>query len=245
VSGRETDALRSLADMLREQGGLLGGLLADEPAIAGETADRAQRAGRVQTASGPSAAGDRPARPSPAQLTASGPSAAGDRSDRPSPAQLAASGPSAAEDRPARPSPAQLAASGPRAARARAEYELLVEAIYEGYLLHYGVPRVIAAADPDLLLLAGDRLYALGLARLVELGDGEAVAELADTITLSSLAHAAGESELAGAVWEAGARAVGWGSSNAHKHAKQLARAGSAEALEAMRTSAGGDPASP
>ena len=225
MSGRETDALRGLADMLREQGGLLAGLLADEPAIAGETADRAQRAGRVQTASGPSAAEDRPDRPSPAQLTASGPSAAGDR--------------------PARPSPAQLAASGPRAARARAEYELLVEAIYEGYLLHYGVPRVIAAADPDLLLLAGDRLYALGLARLVELGDGEAVAELADTITLSSLAHAAGESELAGAVWEAGARAVGWGSSNAHKHAKQLARAGSAEALEAMRTSAGGDPASP
>jgi hypothetical protein len=205
VSGRETDALRSLADMLREQGGLLAGLLAGEPAIAGETADRAQRSGQVQTASGPSAAGNRPDRPSPAQL----------------------------------------AASGPRAARARAEYELLVEAIYEGYLLHYGAPRVIAAADPDLLLLAGDRLYALGLARLVELGDGEAVAELADTITLSSLAHAAGESELAGAVWEAGARAVGWGSSNAHKHAKQLARVGSAEALEAMRTSAGGDPASP
>lgn len=214
MSGRETDALRGLTDMLREQGGLLAGLLADEPAIAGETADGAQRSGQVQTASGPSAAGNRP-----------------DRPDRPSPAH--------------RPSPAQLAASGPRAARARAEYELLVEAIYEGYLLHYGVPRVIAAADPDLLLLAGDRLYALGLARLVELGDGEAVAELADTITLSSLAHAAGEPELAGAVWEAGARAVGWGSSNAHKHAKQLARAGSAEALEAMRTSAGGDPASP
>ena len=35
-------------------------------------------------------------------------------------------------------SPAQLAAAGPRAAGRREEYELLVEAIYEGYLLHYG-----------------------------------------------------------------------------------------------------------
>ncbi len=36
-------------------------------------------------------------------------------------------------------SPAGVAARGPRAERHREEYELLVEAIYEGYLLHYGV----------------------------------------------------------------------------------------------------------
>ena len=36
--------------------------------------------------------------------------------------------------------PAQLAAAGPRVEGA-AEYELLVETIYEGYLLHYGAPR--------------------------------------------------------------------------------------------------------
>src|SRR2546427_273315 len=36
------------------------------------------------------------------------------------------------------PSPATLAAEGPRARGRREEYELLVEAIYEGYLLHYG-----------------------------------------------------------------------------------------------------------
>ena len=53
----------------------------------------------------------------------------------------------------------------------RAEYELLVEAIYEGYLLHYGAPRVVRSAEADLRLLAGDRLYAIGLARLVALGD--------------------------------------------------------------------------
>ncbi len=135
-------------------------------------------------------------------------------------------------------SPARLVASGPRAAGRREEYELLLEAIYEGYLLHYSDPRVLAPAEADLGLLAGDRLYALGLARLVELGDTEAVAELADTITLSALAQAADKPQLAGAVWAAGARAVGWGSSIAHRHAKALAFAGAPEAIEAMRTSA-------
>ena len=141
--------------------------------------------------------------------------------------------------------PAQTVAAGPRARAAPAEYELLVEAIYEGYLLHYGVPRVIDSPEADVGLLAGDRLYALGLAKLVELGDTTAVAELADTITLCALAHAAGEPELAGAVWGAGARAVGWGPSEAHRRAKQLAFAGASEAIEAMRTSAEGLSASP
>jgi hypothetical protein len=135
-------------------------------------------------------------------------------------------------------SPAQLAASGPRAEGHREDYELLIEAIYEGYLLHYGTPRVACTAEADLGLLAGDRLYALGLARLVALGDTAAVAELADTITLSALAQGAGEPELADAVWTAGARAIGWGSSESHMRAKDLALAGAPEAIEAMRTSA-------
>lgn len=139
-----------------------------------------------------------------------------------------------------RPSPASIAAAGPRAAGSREEYELLVEAIYEGYLLHYGTPRVALAADQDLGLLAGDRLYALGLARLVALGDIAAVVELADTITLSALAQGAGEPELADAVWAAGARAIGWGSSEAHRRAKELVLAGSPKAIEAMSTSARG-----
>jgi hypothetical protein len=142
-------------------------------------------------------------------------------------------------------SPARIAASGPRAAGKREAYELLVEAIYEGYLLHYGTPRVVRVPEADMKLLAGDRLYAIGLARLVELGDTPAVAELADTITLSALAQGAGRSELAEAVWSAGARAVGWGSSAAHVRAKGLVLAGAPEAIEAMRTSAVGTTASP
>jgi hypothetical protein len=142
-------------------------------------------------------------------------------------------------------SPARLAASGPRTERQAEQYELLVEAIYEGYLLHYGAPRVVRAADADLRVLAGDRLYAIGLARLVELGDTRAVAELADTITLSALAQGAGDAALAEAVWMAGARAVGWGSSAVHARAKDLVAGGSPQAFEAMRTSALGAAATP
>ena len=142
-------------------------------------------------------------------------------------------------------SPALIAAQGPRAEGRREEYELLIEAIYEGYLLHYGRPRVVRVPEADLCLLAGDHLYAIGLARLVSLGDTLAVAELADTITLSALAQGAGEHALAGAVWTAGARAVGWGPSDAHQHAKDLLLDGAPGAIDAMRTSAAAVPAPP
>lgn len=130
--------------------------------------------------------------------------------------------------------PAQVVAAGPRAEGSSAEYELLVETIYEGYLLHYHAPRVMREHEADLGLLAGDRLYALGLARLVGLGDVEGVAELADVITLCALAHGGGQSELAAGIWMAGARAVGWGASPEHEQAKALVRAGSPDALAAL-----------
>jgi hypothetical protein len=143
------------------------------------------------------------------------------------------------------PSPAVLAAEGPRADGRREQYELLVEAIYEGYLLHYGTPRVLSVPEADLGLLAGDRLYAMGLAQLVELGDNEAVSELADTITLSALAQGSDDLELADAVWTAGAHAVGWGASERHRLAKELVYAGDSGAIEAMRTSVITAPATP
>jgi hypothetical protein len=89
------------------------------------------------------------------------------------------------------------------------DYAELVEAIYEGYLQHYGEGRVLRPADPDLALLAGDRLYALGLARLAELGDLHAVDVLAGVISRAAQAHAEDDPEAARAAWEAGARAVG------------------------------------
>jgi hypothetical protein len=93
-------------------------------------------------------------------------------------------------------------AAGPRLA-------LIVEAIREGYLQHYGEGRVVKPADPDLALLAGDRLYALGLERLAALGDLDAVGKLADLISASAQAHAEGDPERADAAWAACAAAMG------------------------------------
>jgi hypothetical protein len=134
--------------------------------------------------------------------------------------------------------PASIVAGGPRTGERAEEYEVVFEAIYEGYLLHYGTPRILRPPDEDLGLLVGDDLYALGLARLVALGDIDAVAELADVIALAALARGERREELADAVWAAGARAVGWGTDDAHRRAKALVRSGAPEALEAMRGAA-------
>jgi hypothetical protein len=87
----------------------------------------------------------------------------------------------------------------------------VLETVYEGYLLHYGTPRAFAGMEPDLALLAGDALYALGLERLAAEGDLAAVAELSDLISLSARAQAEGDPELADALWDASARARGPG----------------------------------
>jgi hypothetical protein len=110
-----------------------------------------------------------------------------------------------------RPGPPQKAAGGPRAAGREAEYELLLEMILEGSLLHYGSPRVIHTADRDLALLLGDQLYAMGLARLAALGDLESVAVLANVISQLAQAHAEGDVARTDEIWDAGAVAVGWG----------------------------------
>jgi hypothetical protein len=110
--------------------------------------------------------------------------------------------------------------------------------IYEGTRLHYGQPRVFRIEDPDLRLLLGDRLYADGLARLAEIGDLQAVAELADLISLQAQAQARQDPELAGAVWAAGAQAIGWGGGSEHENAKALARSEHPAAQAALLRSA-------
>jgi hypothetical protein len=121
--------------------------------------------------------------------------------------------------------------SGPRVAGREAEYERLLGDIAEGVRLHYEE----SGEDPDLALLTGDMLYARGLSRLAELGDVEATAELADVISLIAQAHAAGDGELASAIWEAGTVAVYWGTDPAYERAKELARTQSPGAAEAIR----------
>ena len=125
-------------------------------------------------------------------------------------------------------------AAGERVDGRREDYALLVEAIFEGYLQHYGSGRVVRPDDPDLALLAGDRLFALGLARLAELGDLAAVTELADVISLAAQAHAEEDPERAAAVWAAGAAAVAHGGSPELEAAKAAARAGERGASRAL-----------
>lgn len=81
------------------------------------------------------------------------------------------------------------------------ERRFVLEAVREGYLMHYGEPRAYAGMEEDLRLLAGDALYALGLSRLAEAGDLEAVAELSALISGSAQAHAESRPEAAEALW--------------------------------------------
>jgi hypothetical protein len=82
----------------------------------------------------------------------------------------------------------------------------VLEAVYEGFLLHYGEPRAFSGMDPDLRLLAGDALYALGLERLAQAGDLEAVAELADLISLCAQAQAENRPQIVDFLWAASVR---------------------------------------
>jgi hypothetical protein len=84
--------------------------------------------------------------------------------------------------------------------------DFVLEAVHEGYLMHYGAPNGFAGLDEDLALLAGDSLYALGLARLAEEGDLKAVAMLADLITNCAKAHAEGDVSAAEHLWAKASR---------------------------------------
>ena len=79
-------------------------------------------------------------------------------------------------------------------------YALAVETIYEGYLTHYGRPRLFAPADRDTALLLGDYLYAQGIVHLAATGSVEAVADMAELISLC--AHLRGQGSLGdGEAW--------------------------------------------
>jgi hypothetical protein len=136
-----------------------------------------------------------------------------------------------------------LAAAGPRTSASASEYAFVVEAVREGYELHYGRARVIAAADRDLELLAGDYLYALGLERLAALGDLEAVRELSDLISLAARVHDRGEppervAEESAALWIAAAAAIAGGSDESLRRAKGELREGAQAATASLRSAA-------
>lgn len=137
-----------------------------------------------------------------------------------------------------------LVAAGPATAADPDAYALVVESVREGYLLHYGAPRVIVGADADLSLLAGDYLYAIGLERLAGLGDLAAVRELSDLISIGAQLHADGGSvrpaQAGEALWLATTLAIATGSNTGLEEAKAALRAGNPGGEAAARDAAAG-----
>ncbi len=87
-------------------------------------------------------------------------------------------------------------------------HALGLETVYEGYLAHYGRPRLFEPPDHDTALLLGDYLYAHGLVRIAASGDVDAVRELAELISLCAHLRAQ-ESDGDGEAWVATATRLG------------------------------------
>jgi len=119
-------------------------------------------------------------------------------------------------------------------------YALGLETIYEGYLCHYGRPRLFAPADDELALLLGDYLYAHGLVRIAETGSVGAVARLAELISLCSQVRAE-EADGEGPLWAATATLLGRGELDEARTALRLHA--DPQPLEQAARSAAGDEA--
>ena len=119
-------------------------------------------------------------------------------------------------------------------------YALGLETIYEGYLVHYGRPRLFAAPDDDTALLLGDYLYAHGVARISALHDVAAVADLSELISLCSQVRAE-DGDGDGPLWAATAALLGRDALDEARTALRLHA--DPQPLEAAARSAAGDEA--
>ena len=100
-------------------------------------------------------------------------------------------------------------------------YGLGLETIYEGYLVHYGRPRLFVPSDDDTALLLGDYLYAHGVARISALHEVAAVADLSELISLCSQLRAE-DADGDGQLWAATAALLGRGALDEARTALRL-----------------------
>jgi hypothetical protein len=100
-------------------------------------------------------------------------------------------------------------------------FRLGLETIYEGYLLHYGTPRLFSPSDHDKALLLGDYLYAHGLVRIASFHEVGAVSDLAELISLCAQLRAGGI-DGDGPAWAASAALLGRGRLAAARDALRL-----------------------
>jgi hypothetical protein len=103
-------------------------------------------------------------------------------------------------------------------------FALGLETIYEGYLVHYGRPRLFAPPDGDVALLLGDYLYAHGLVRVAAENDVQGVADLAELISLVSHRRAEGRTD-DGPAWVSTASHLGGSRANVDEEAVSRALA--------------------
>ncbi len=109
-----------------------------------------------------------------------------------------------------------------------------VETIYEGYLVHHAPRgRVFAAPDREQGLLLGDYLYATGLVQVCEAGDVEAIAALADLVSLAAHLRATGVG-LDAELWLATARHLAGPRDGALAAAREALRDGDPAPLRAL-----------
>jgi len=102
-------------------------------------------------------------------------------------------------------------------------HALGLETVYEGYLAHYGRPRLFEPPDHDTALLLGDYLYAHGLVRIAASGDVDAVRQLAELISLCAHLRAEG-SDGDGEAWVETAQRLGEGAVDQGTVAEALTR---------------------
>ena len=102
-------------------------------------------------------------------------------------------------------------------------FALGLETIYEGYLLHYGRPRLFSPSDTDNALLLGDYLYAHGLVRVASFENVGAVSDLAELISLCAQLRADGAGG-DGAAWAATAALLGTGRLGSARDALRIGR---------------------
>jgi hypothetical protein len=119
-------------------------------------------------------------------------------------------------------------------------FALGLETIYEGYLLHFGRPRLFAPADRNTALLLGDYLFAHGLVRVAAFDSVSAVADLAELISLCAQVQAAGGVG-DGAAWAATSVLLGTGGLGEARDA--LRAGGDAGPLDRLARAAAGDEA--
>lgn len=108
--------------------------------------------------------------------------------------------------------PESITASGPTAvlhSQVDEQMEVGVEAIREGHLLHWGEGRLVTTTDRDLALLAGDRLYALGLERVAATQNEDAIIELSRLIKASATAMAERAEAVSEQAWTATCARIG------------------------------------